>query len=314
MAAPHPNLVHLDDLPVQQRAAADIAVRYVRLASAAGAQLIGATRYDVAPSMRMMPVHAHSDEEELFFILAGTGLLWQGGRTHAVRAGDCIVHRIQEDAHTLIAGPGGLEVIAFGEGSLTNMTYLPRPKAWWMGSRWLPADGPNPFELEAAMGPLELPAAPEVTRPGNLVNLEDIELETEVRPGYDIAERNAGKAVGSVRSGLRHDVLAPGTRSCPPHWHTGEEELFYVLAGDGEAVLDDVRLPIRPGSVLVRPPGTRVAHSLVAGASGLTYLAYGTRVPTDVCFYPRSGKANIGGVTFRVEAADYWEGEEDTPA
>ncbi|MCW3015808.1 MAG: hypothetical protein JWO02_2900 [Solirubrobacterales bacterium] len=314
MAPTHPNLVHLDDLEVQQRAAADIAVEYVRLASAAGARMIGATRYEVRPGMRMMPVHAHSDEEELFFVLAGAGLLWQGGSTHEVHAGDCIVHRIQEDAHTLLAGPGGLTVIAFGEGSLTNITYLPRPKAWWLGSRWMPADGPNPFKLEAALGPLELPATSESTRPSNLVNLEDIALETEVRPGYDIAERNAGKAVGSVRSGLRHDVLAPGTRSCPPHWHTGEEELFYVLEGGGEAVLDDARFPIRPGSVLVRPPGTKVAHSLVAGDEGLTYLAYGTRVPNDICFYPRSGKANIGGVTFRVDVADYWEGEEEPDA
>ena len=76
--------------------------------------------------MRMMPVHTHSDEEELFFVLAGAGLLWQGGRTYEVRAGDCIVHRIQEDAHTLVAGPEGLTVIAFGEGSLTHVTTAAR--------------------------------------------------------------------------------------------------------------------------------------------------------------------------------------------
>ena len=311
MAPTHENLVHLDELPVQERAAGDIAVELVRLASAAGARMIGATRYVVAPSMRMMPAHVHSDEEEIFFVLAGDGLLWQDGCTYAVRAGDIIVHRIQEEAHTLIAGPGGLTVLAFGEGSLTNLTYLPRPQAWWLGTRWLPAEGPDPFALELALGPLELPAAPEDGRPPNVVNVKDVPPRRKQRRGYDITDRDLGRAAGSVRSGLRHDILAPGTRSCPPHWHTGEEELFYVLEGDGEAVLDDARLPIRPGSVLVRPPGSRVAHSLLAGEHGLTYLTYGTRVPSDICFYPRSGKVNIGRMTFRLSPTDYWEGEED---
>jgi uncharacterized cupin superfamily protein len=313
MATSHPNLVHLDDLPVLHREAGDIAVDYVRLASAAGARGIGATRYVVPPSRRMMPVHVHSDEEELFFVLAGSGLLWQGGRTYEVRAGDCLAHRIQEDAHTLIAGPEGLTVVAYGEGSLTNITYLPRPRAHWIGTRWLPADGPNPFKLEAALGPLELPDAPEAQRPPNVVNLDEVAVETEVRPGYDITERDLARAAGSVRSGLRHDVLAPGTRSCPPHWHTGEEELFLVLDGDGFAELGEERYAIRAGSVLVRPPNTRVAHSLVAGDGGLTYLAYGTRDPNDICFYPRSQKANVGNVTFRLDVVDYWEGEEEEP-
>ncbi|WP_354698328.1 hypothetical protein DSM112329_04001 [Paraconexibacter sp. AEG42_29] len=310
----HPNVVHLDELPVQRREAEDIAVDYVRLASAAGAIGIGATRYVVPPSRRMMPVHVHSDEEELFFVLEGSGLLWQDGVTYAVGAGDTIVHLAQTEAHTLVAGPDGLTVVAFGEGSRTNITYLPRPQAWWLGTRWIPADGPNPFRLEAALGPLELPGAPQTERPPTVRHLDAIELKVEVRPGYDIAERNLGRAVGSVRIGLRHDTLAPGTRSCPPHWHTGEEELFLVLDGDGTVELGDQRFGVRTGSVVVRPPNSGVAHSLLAGAGGLTYLAFGTRDPNDICFYPRSQKANVGGITFRLDVVDYWEGEDESPA
>lgn len=313
MAPAHPNLVHLDDLPVLHREAADIAVDYVRLASAAGARAIGATRYVIPPSRRMMPVHVHSDEEEIFFVEAGSGLLWQGGTTHRVGAGDVIVHRRQTEAHTLIAGPQGLTVLVFGEGSATNITHLPRPDAWWLGTGWLPA-GPNPFRLEAALGPLELPDAPQDERPANVRHLDDVPADREVRPGYDVTDRDAGTACGSVTSGLRHDVLGPGTLSCPPHWHTTEEELFAVLDGDGEAWLGHERFAVRAGSVLVRPPGTRVPHALKAGPTGLTYLAYGTRVAHDICFYPRSGKASIGDVTFRLELADPWDGEEDPGA
>jgi hypothetical protein len=41
----------------------------------------------------------------------------------------------------------------------------------------------------------------------------------------------------------------------------------------------------------------------------MTYLAYGTRVPTDLVFYPRSSKVNVMGLLFRVEPVDYWDGE-----
>jgi len=59
-----------------------------------------------------------------------------------------------------------------------------------------------------------------------------------------------------------------------------------------------------------RPPGTGVCHAFLAGDAGLTYLVYGTRVPGDICFYPRSQKLNIDGVRFRIEQLDYWDGED----
>ncbi|MBV9007251.1 MAG: hypothetical protein JO181_21475, partial [Solirubrobacterales bacterium] len=48
-----------------------------------------------------------------------------------------------------------------------------------------------------------------------------------------------------------------------------------------------------------------------AGARGLTYLAYGTREPGDICFYPRSSKLSFRGlgVVARIERLDYWDGE-----
>ena len=63
-----------------------------------------------------------------------------------------------------------------------------------------------------------------------------------------------------------------------------------MLGGDGVCRLDDATFPLRRGSVLARPAGTGVAHSFAAGADGLTLLAYGQRVPHDMCWYPRSRK------------------------
>ena len=48
------------------------------------------------------------------------------------------------------------------------------------------------------------------------------------------------------------------------------------------------------------------------GPDGLTFLAYGTREPNDICYYPRSGKVFLGGVGVigRIEQLDYWDGED----
>ena len=49
-----------------------------------------------------------------------------------------------------------------------------------------------------------------------------------------------------------------------------------------------------------------------AGPEGLTYLAYGTRDPGDICYYPRSNKIAFRGVHLiaRLEKLDYWDGED----
>jgi uncharacterized cupin superfamily protein len=304
----HPNLIRWD--AVESRSMGDGELRGLRtkLGAAAGAARIGVSRYRLGPGERAMPVHVHADEEELFYVLGGSGLSWQDGSTYRVAAGDMLVHLAGGAAHTIMAGPDGLDVLAFGSGSDTGMTWLPRAKAWWMGPHWLPDDAPDPFEREAGAGPLELPE-PEPERPPISTSVADAPSVHTDRPGYRETFRDLGRAAGSVLSGIKHCELEPGQLSCPPHAHQAEEECFVVLAGDGEALLGDDVHPIVAGSVLVRPPGTGVAHALRAGPSGMTYLAYGTRRPDEVVYYPRSKKLLVGGVMLRVEPVDYWDGE-----
>jgi uncharacterized cupin superfamily protein len=68
---------------------------------------------------------------------------------------------------------------------------------------------------------------------------------------------------------------------------------------------------LRRGHVVARPPGTRISHCFRAGSGGLTYVAYGTREPHDVCFYPRSNKIFFRGLGLigRLEPLAYSDGE-----
>ena len=68
---------------------------------------------------------------------------------------------------------------------------------------------------------------------------------------------------------------------------------------------------MRAGSVVARPPRTRVGHAFRAGDGGMTLLAYGTREPNDIAWYPRSKKIYFRGVGLmtRLPELDYWDGE-----
>lgn len=308
-------IVHWDDVEPVVGEAGDIGGAWRRLGRAAGAQGVGLSRIDLPPGKRSTPVHVHADSEEIFFVLRGSGISWQDGKAYRVAAGDCLVHRVREEAHTLIAGDDGMDVLAYGPAPDTNLSWLPRAKVMWVGPHWLPADVQHPYVAELAAGPLEVPE-PEPERPPTIVALEEVPLEEDERGEFAWAERDLARAAGSVKTGLRHGVLPPGKMSCPPHWHSAEEELFVVLDGEGTLLLYETdgsvceEHPLRRGSVVSRPPGSGIAHALRAADAGeMTYLAYGTRIPEDVAYFPRSRKLSFRGLHVRVEPLDYWDGE-----
>jgi uncharacterized cupin superfamily protein len=238
----------------------------------------------------------HGDEEEIFFVLGGGGLSWHRRQACLVEPGDTVVHRPNDGAHSFIAGPGGLELLAFGSGSDTSITWLPRARVMWCGPRWVPVDSPHPFEAEGAAGELERPEP--TPRPVNVIALHDATLG----PFPQAEVRSPGHQAGAVLAGLNHVTLAPEGTGAPPHCHALEEELFVVLAGSGTLTLDGEEHPLGAGDVVARPPSTGVSHSLRAGGEGMTYLAYGTRVPGDSVYYPTQGKLRLRGLGVTIDA------------
>ena len=158
----------------------------------------------IAPGKRSTPAHTHSGEEEVFYVLAGAGLSWQGGATYEVAAGDCLVHLIEGPAHTLIAGPDGLDVLAFSERTASEACFLPRAKVSWLGSSWVTAgDTPHPFAQEAAAGDLELPAEPSA-RPATIVNIADVpRTDGRARRAAPLRAASVSEAAGAQRTALR---------------------------------------------------------------------------------------------------------------
>jgi uncharacterized cupin superfamily protein len=286
------------------------------LGEAAGCVGVGVRRIEVHQGGWSTPAHEHGRSEEIFFVLAGQGLSWQRGHAAEIGAGDCIVYLPGAGAHTMHALTE-LDVLAFGPRLADESPRFPRLGFSLVGGRGVETldgvlDGfPIQFVREAEVGAPEIPSelGP---RPDTIVNVTEVEPVTVERSRVSRVRRNLGKAAGSVATGLQQVEVAPGKESAPLHCHSVEEEIFVVLEGDGLLVLDDEETPVRPGNVVSRPAGTGVAHMFRAGAGGLTYLAYGTRDPSDVCYYPRSNKIAFRGVNLiaRLDSLDYWDGED----
>jgi uncharacterized cupin superfamily protein len=309
-----PPLAHWDDVEPVRRERGHIGGSWRDLGEAAGSVTVGAQRIQVDPGKWSTPLHVEGSEEEIFFVLGGSGisLEWDGESTAAypVREGDCMVYLALEVGHTCRAGPDGLDVLAFGMRAYADAaTYLPRAGVSWLGPSWVLAGGEenHPWTRETAAGEPEVGELLE--RPATIVNVDDVEPQAREGETVSRMRKNLAGAAGSLRTGLQHFAVPAGKLANPPHSHSAEEELFVVLEGEGTLLLGDDELPVRPGSVVSRPAGTGIPHTF---RGPLTFLAYGTREPNDICYYPRSNKISFRGVGVigRLEPLDYWE-EED---
>jgi uncharacterized cupin superfamily protein len=314
---------HWDEVDAVHRGSGHISGQWQALTGETS-EWVGVKRIRIDAGKWSTPLHLEGSEEEIFFVLDGTGVSVQGDASgeaaYAVGPGDCLVHLALEHAHTLQAGPDGLDVLAFGERHYAANTLLPRAGVSWLGPTWVLEGSPDdhPWTREIAAGPPEIGQLS--ARPPRIVNVADI--EPRVREGVSVAHavRDLGRAAGSLKTGIRLYEVPLGKFVNPPHCHSAEEEIFVVLDGAGTLELwpnprfggDHETHEVRRGSVVARPAGTGRAHTFRAGPDGLTLLAYGTRDPRDVTFYPRSGKVNIRGIGLigRLEPFDYWDGED----
>jgi uncharacterized cupin superfamily protein len=304
---------HWDEVEGYRRVKGPMAATWQPLGNSAGAKGIGLNRIRIEPGRLSTPPHSHNRAEEIFFVLDGSGLLWQDEAICEVRAGDTIVELADSAEHTFRAGPDGLDVLAFGTRQRPEYGWLPRSKAMRFGYVWTEGRVDDPWDVEAEVGELDF-AEPGERQP-NVVALEDIEMDEE-------GDKELAEAAGSQQSGLNWVRRDAGRRGSVPHCHSLDSEAFVVLEGSGVVELwPTPRLAaggmtreshaLRAGSVVARPGGTRIAHSIVAGPDGITYLAYGTREPNDICYYPRSNKISFrgAGLVARLEHVDYWDGE-----
>ena len=150
-----------------------------------------------------------------------------------------------------------------------------------------------------------------------VVNIDTLEL-SHYSKGDAFESRSArmGPLVGAKDLGYSYDIVRPGKRSCPFHSHRAEEEMFFIVRGEGLLRYGDETRRIRAGDVICFPTGgAETAHQIVNDSDAdLAYLSMSTQMPAEVCEYPDSKKigAYADGVRHMTTAdadVDYWTGE-----
>jgi uncharacterized cupin superfamily protein len=148
-------------------------------------------------------------------------------------------------------------------------------------------------------------------------------VREEREPLYDTVCARLARGTAASKLGISVDVVAPGKRGCPYHFHYAQEEAFVILEGDGTLRVAGEMLAVRAGDVLFIPPGPEYPHQLInTSALPLKYLSISTRDSPEVVEYPDSGKY-LATATGMVDGAprpfgrmhhasddlDYWHDE-----
>jgi uncharacterized cupin superfamily protein len=109
-------------------------------------------------------------------------------------------------------------------------------------------------------------------------------VEGSHEPNQTLWLSEAGKL---TQFGAFIEVLQPGCRSSMKHWHSAEDELIYVLAGEITAVEGTSQTVMRAGAAATFRAGVPVGHYLENRSSSPTRcLVVGTRAPVDRITYP----------------------------
>lgn len=129
---------------------------------------------------------------------------------------------------------------------------------------------------------------------GPVRNIDDAELMDFMSPGGRFKTKvcRMGPAIGAEKLGATLTVLEPGKKAFPFHAHHVNEEMIYVIEGEGEYRYGPATFKVRAGDLIAAPAGgPERAHQMTnTGAIRLRYVCFSTMHPVDVVEYPDSGK------------------------
>ena len=134
--------------------------------------------------------------------------------------------------------------------------------------------------------------------------------------GYEYFRRKFIPFGGAKNTLVRVYEIPPGQAADPYHYHHKNEEVFYILSGEGLLRTPAGERRVAAGELLFFPTGPEGAHKLTntSETEMLVYLDFDIVHDLDVTMYPDSGKIGIWGMDtnkiYRIgDDVDYDEGE-----
>lgn len=138
-----------------------------------------------------------------------------------------------------------------------------------------------------------------------IINIADVELQPwghgspNVMPGAGTPDERYQARIGPIaprlgakKLGYNLTIMPPGKSAFPVHAHTVNEEMFFVVEGEGVVRIGKDTHPIKAGDVIACPPGgPETAHQITnTGSVDMKVLCVSTRQWPEVAQYPETGR------------------------
>ena len=293
-----------------------------------GANVIGASVYEMQAGDKRGPYHYHHGVEEWMYVISGAPIHRDPSGDRTLEPGDLVAFRSGPlGAHT-VHGPGRIVIFstgATGWGEAFVTVYLDSDKIGAAsGVMFRRDDALDSWREDTSdtSGPVDAAQEPMSTQASPVVNV--VSSAAELFPDD---ERSNGSRVRSTRLGPLLSAqtwaatlfeLAPGDATAPYHYEWCREEWVLALSGaptlrhpDGEDVLD-------PGDIVCFPEGPTGAHRLLNHSKeAVRLIIFSTPHGRPMsAFHPDDGTVLVRipdyeGFLFRLEDQidDYWDGE-----
>jgi uncharacterized cupin superfamily protein len=131
-----------------------------------------------------------------------------------------------------------------------------------------------------------------------IVNIKEDSLqftESQYNDKFKSKSVSLSKMLSAQKLGYRLVTVEPGFRAWPYHSHRVNEEMFFILEGQGIVRIGEDVFPIQQGDVIAAlPGGHEVAHQIINNSDEpITYMCVSTMEQPDVTEYPDSGKFGV---------------------
>ena len=159
----------------------------------------------------------------------------------------------------------------------------------------------------------------------HVIHLSEVPVEKINGPEGSVfggARQRVGAHIGAQKLGYSFFTVPPGRTAFPYHNHTGNEEMIYIIAGDGVVRLGKDEIEVSADTVIACPPSD-FSHQLINTGSGeLRYLVVSTMAYPDISEYPDSNKvgayatsagrppAGFRALYVRDRNVNYYDGED----
>ena len=134
--------------------------------------------------------------------------------------------------------------------------------------------------------------------------------------GYEYYRKKFIPFGGAKNSLVSVYEIPPHKSAYPYHFHHNNEEIFYILSGEGVLRTPDGERKVSAGEFLFFPTGPAGAHKLTnsSDTENLVYIDFDVVHDVDITIYPDSEKIGVWGMGINQlypqdEAVDYYDGE-----